>query len=36
MTYSKLGISDGKLIPHLPSEGREIYLDYHRKTILKK
>lgn len=36
MTYSKLGISDNKLIPHLPTEGREIYLDYHRTTILKK
>jgi putative restriction endonuclease len=36
MTYSKLGISDNKIIPHLPTEGREIYLDYHRTTILKK
>ena len=36
MTYSKLGISDNKLIPHLPTDGREIYLDYHRTTILKK
>jgi hypothetical protein len=31
-----LGISDNKLIPHLPTDGREIYLDYHRTTILKK
>lgn len=36
MTYSKLGISDNKIIPHLPTDGREIYLDYHRTTILKK
>jgi putative restriction endonuclease len=36
MTYSKLGISDNKLINLLPIEGREEYLEYHRKTILKK
>lgn len=36
MTYSKLGISDNKLIPHLPIDGRQIYLQYHRMTILKK
>jgi putative restriction endonuclease len=36
MTYSKLGISDNKVIPHLPTDGREIYLEYHRTTILKK
>lgn len=36
MTYSKIGISDSKLIPHLPIEGRENYLEYHRTTILKK
>ncbi len=36
MTYSKLGISDNKIIPHLPIDGREIYLDYHRTIILKK
>jgi putative restriction endonuclease len=36
MTYSKLGISDNKIIPHLPTDGREFYLDYHRTTILKK
>ena len=36
MTYSKLGISDNKLIPHLPTDGREIYLHYHRTIILKK
>ncbi len=36
MTYSKIGISDNKLIHHLPIEGRENYLEYHRSTILKK
>jgi putative restriction endonuclease len=36
MTYSKLGISDNKLIQHLPINGREEYLDYHRSKILKK
>jgi hypothetical protein len=36
MTYSKLGISDNKLIPHLPVEGREEYLAYHRTDVLKK
>jgi putative restriction endonuclease len=36
MTYSKLGISDNKIIPLLPIEGREKYLEYHRKEILKK
>ncbi|MGL2967024.1 HNH endonuclease [Flavobacterium sp. XGLA_31] len=36
MTYSKIGISDNKTIPHLPIEGREEYLNYHRKEILKK
>lgn len=36
MTYSKLGISDNKLIPHLPVDGRETYLEYHRTMILKK
>ena len=36
MTYSKLGISDNKIIPHLPTDGREIYLNYHRTTILKR
>jgi putative restriction endonuclease len=36
MTYSKLGISDNKLISHLPTEGRENYLEFHRTTILKK
>ena len=36
MTYSKLGISDNRIIPHLPTDGREIYLDYHRTTILKR
>lgn len=36
MTYSKLNISDGKLIANLPTEGRESYLEYHRNNILKK
>lgn len=36
MTYSKLGISDNKIIPHLPINGREGYLAYHRTEILKK
>lgn len=36
MTYSKLGISDNKFIPHLPINGRESYLEFHRKEILKK
>jgi hypothetical protein len=35
MTYSKLSISDSKIIPHLPIAGREIYLEYHRKNIFK-
>lgn len=36
MTYSKLGISDNKIITHLPIEGRQEYLEYHRRNILKK
>lgn len=36
MTYSKLNISDNRLIPHLPADGRETYLNYHRSHILKK
>ena len=36
MTYSKIGISDNKTIPHLPIDGRESYLEYHRNEILKK
>ena len=35
MTYSKLGISDNKLITHLPIERREKYLEYHRKEIFQ-
>lgn len=35
MTYSKLGISNNRIIPHLPIEGREEYLEYHRQNILK-
>lgn len=36
MTYSKLGISDDKTFLHLPVEGREKYLKYHRNEILKR
>jgi putative restriction endonuclease len=36
MTYSKLGISDNKIISLLPVDGREAYLDYHRNNVLKK
>lgn len=36
MVYSNIGISDAKLITHLPILGREAYLDYHRKNILKR
>jgi len=36
MTYSKLGLSDNITIPHLPINGREEYLEFHRTTILKK
>lgn len=36
MTYSKIGISDNKTFPHLPVDGREEYLEFHRKNILKK
>lgn len=36
ITYSKLGISDNKLVPYLPIVGRENYLDYHRQQVLKK
>ncbi len=36
MTYSKLGISDGKTFSFLPIDGRIDYLDYHRNEILKR
>ena len=36
MTYSKIGISDGKTFGHIPIEGREGYLEYHRNEILKR
>lgn len=36
MTYKKLGISDNKLFPLLTTEGKENYLEYHRKEILKR
>lgn len=36
MTYSKIGISDNKAFLHLPVEGREDYLEYHRNEILKR
>jgi len=35
MTYSKLGISDNKIFQQLPINGREKYLDYHRKEIFQ-
>lgn len=35
MTYSKIGISDNKIIPMLPIAGREKYLEYHRENIFK-
>lgn len=35
MTYAKLGISDHKIIPYLPIEGREDYLKYHRENIFQ-
>ena len=35
MTYSKLGISDNKIIYQLPIKGREEYLDYHNKEVFK-
>lgn len=36
MTYSKIGISDNKIFSLLPIDGREEYLEYHRKEILKR
>lgn len=36
MTYSKIGVSEGKTFNHLPTEGREKYLEYHRNEILKR
>lgn len=36
MTYSKLGISDNKILTHLPMSGREEYMEYHRTEVLKK
>lgn len=36
MTYSKIGISDDKIFSHLPTEGREEYLEYHRAELLKR
>jgi len=35
MTYSKLGISDNKIIHQLPLEKREKYMEYHRKEIFQ-
>jgi len=35
MTYSKLGISDNKIIHQLPLEKREAYMEYHRKEIFQ-
>jgi putative restriction endonuclease len=34
MTYSKLGISE-RLVKDLPLNGREKYMEYHRKYIFK-
>ena len=36
MTISKLNLVPGKKCTHLPVEGRERYLDYHRENIFKK
>jgi putative restriction endonuclease len=36
MTYSKLGISEGKYFSLLPIDGREKYLEFHRIEILKR
>lgn len=36
MTYSKLGISDGRIFNQLPIEGRESYLEFHRRQIMKR
>jgi hypothetical protein len=35
MTYSKLGISDNKIFHRLPIDGRESYLEYHRREIFQ-
>jgi hypothetical protein len=35
MTCSKLSLADGKKYTLLPIEGREKYLEYHRKNIFK-
>ncbi|QIW15636.1 restriction endonuclease [Pasteurellaceae bacterium RH1A] len=35
MTYSKLGLSDHKKYPLLNIDGREHYLEYHRREIWK-
>jgi len=35
MTCSKLNISDDRRYNLLPTEGREVFLDYHRKNIFK-
>jgi hypothetical protein len=35
MTCSKLNIADDKRFNLLPSEGRELYLEYHRKCVFK-
>ena len=36
MTLSKLGIAPGKKYSHLPIEGREKYLEYHRAYVFNK
>ena len=35
MTYSKLNISDNKIIYNLPIDGRRDYLEYHRNNIFQ-
>ena len=34
--YAKLGLVDGKKLPYLPIDGREQYLEYHRRYRLKR
>ena len=35
MIYSKLGISNNKIIYQLPIQGRESYMEYHREEIFQ-
>jgi predicted restriction endonuclease len=34
--YAKLELADGKRFPHLQIEGREGYMEYHRRYRLKR